>query len=199
MHTPSVPHAIVCPLLTALEDVGPHLPAEICLSLHKPGLSLAWITLSDKGWQGEREDAGGPLIFDILSQTLQISHSQGFLIPDEADMLRPLLTCLALTESYDIICTTGGTGLSPRDISPQTTARVIDLPLPGIRQAMLAASLAVTPHAAISRAEAGILGQSIIVNLPGSRKAVLENLNAIAPALPHAIAKLHGDKSDCGG
>ncbi|MDR3357746.1 MAG: MogA/MoaB family molybdenum cofactor biosynthesis protein [Desulfovibrio sp.] len=199
LRPPANPHALVCPLLTALEDAAAETPADLRLSVYKPGVSLAWITLSDKGYHGDREDASGPLIAEILSKTLPIRHSQGFLLPDDADMLRALLTGLALTEGYDIVCTTGGTGLSPRDISPQATAKVIDLPLPGVRQAMLAGSLAVTPRAAISRAEAGILGKSIIINLPGSRKAVQENLNAVIHALPHALDKLHGDGRDCGG
>jgi molybdenum cofactor synthesis domain-containing protein len=193
------PHALVCPLLTALEDVSAEPPADLCLSVHKPGVSLAWITLSDKGYRGDREDTSGPLVADILSEILPVCHSQGFLLPDDADMLRALLIELALTEGYDIICTAGGTGLSPRDITPQTTAGVMDLPLHGMRQAMLAGSLAVTPRAAISRAEAGILGKSLIINLPGSRKAVQENLNAVRHALPHALDKLRGDGRDCGG
>jgi molybdenum cofactor synthesis domain-containing protein len=199
LRPPAKLHALVCPLLTALEDISAEPPAELRLSVHKPGISLAWITLSDKGYRGDREDTSGPLIADILSQILPVCHSQGFLLPDDADMLRALLTELALTEGYDIICTTGGTGLSPRDISPQTTARVMDLPLHGIRQAMLACGLAVTPRAAISRAEAGILGKSVVINLPGSSKAVQENLNAVMHALPHALDKLHGDGRDCGG
>jgi molybdenum cofactor synthesis domain-containing protein len=193
------PHALVCPFLTALEDIPAESPEDLRLSASRQGVSLAWITLSDKGYRGEREDASGPLIGDILAKTLPIGHSQGFLLPDDAGMLRALLTELALTEGYDIICTTGGTGLSPRDITPQTTASVMDLPLHGIRQAMLARGLAGTPRAAISRAEAGILGKSVIINLPGSRRAVRENLEAAAQALPHALEKLRGGGGDCGG
>ena len=98
-----------------------------------------------------------------------------------------------------VISTSGGTGVGPRDISPQVTSAVLDYPLPGFSMAMMQASLAKTPHAAISRAVAGVLGQSIIINLPGSRKAVVENLEAVLPALPHALDKLHGDPADCGG
>ncbi|MDR0816273.1 MAG: MogA/MoaB family molybdenum cofactor biosynthesis protein [Desulfovibrio sp.] len=194
---PSHPHALCCPLLTARTDMPPG--DECALETRKEGRSLAWVTLSDKGFRGEREDKSGPAIAEMVAQTLPLCHSQGFLLPDEPGMLRALLTDLALTEGYDLICTTGGTGLSPRDISPQVTAGVIDLPLPGLRHAMLAAGLAVTPHAAISRAEAGVLGQSIIINLPGSHKAVRENLAAVLPALPHALDKLHSDPTDCGG
>ncbi|MBE6442162.1 MAG: MogA/MoaB family molybdenum cofactor biosynthesis protein [Desulfovibrio desulfuricans] len=188
-------HAADCPLLTALADVrdGPLDAAP-----RKEGYSLAWVTLSDKGAHGLREDASGPAIAALAAAALPLCHSQGFLLPDEAPRLRALLTELALHQGYDCICTTGGTGLSPRDITPQVTAALLDAPLPGFTQAMLAASLAKTPHAVISRAAAGTLGRSIIINLPGSRKAVEENLAAVLPALPHALAKLQGDPADCG-
>ena len=194
-------HAYNCPILTALTDIAPlpNLDDAVRLEVRKEGRSLAWVTLSDKGSQGMREDLSGPAIADLAAAHLPLCHSQGFLLPDEASQLRALLTDLALNQGYDLICTTGGTGLSPRDIAPQVTAALLDLPLPGFSQAMLAASLDKTPHAAISRAVAGVLGQSIIINLPGSRKGVQENLAAVLPALPHAFDKLHGDPADCGG
>ena len=188
-------HAIFCPLLQALED----LPQGIqTLSVRKNGYSLAWVTLSDKGACGLREDLSGPVIADAVAAVLPLAHSQGFLLPDEPQQLRALLTDLALSQDYDLICTTGGTGLSPRDQTPQVTASLLDMPLPGMVQAMLDASLKKTPYAVLSRACAGTLGQSIILNLPGSRKAVAENLAAVLPALPHALAKLQGDTTDCG-
>lgn len=183
-------------LLTALTDL-PEGPLE--LTPRKNGHSLAWITLSDKGSRGMREDLSGPAIAETIAAAMPLCHSQGFMLPDEAVDLRALLTELALSHGYDIICTTGGTGLSPRDITPQVTEALLDANLPGFTQAMLAASMAKTPHAIISRAAAGTLGQSIIINLPGSRKAVVENLVAVLPALPHALNKLQGDPSDCGG
>ena len=189
-------HAVQCLLLTALTDL-PEGPLEV--TARKTGYSLAWITLSDKGARGQRLDLSGPAIAEMVGSAMPLSHSQGFLLPDEAVQLRALLTELALSQGFDLICTTGGTGLSTRDITPQTTAALLDTPLPGFTQAMLAASLAKTPHAVISRAAAGALGQSIIINLPGSRKAVVENLAAVLPALPHALAKLQGDPADCGG
>ncbi|MBQ3059153.1 MAG: MogA/MoaB family molybdenum cofactor biosynthesis protein [Desulfovibrio sp.] len=189
-------HALFCPLLTALEDCS---AGQTHLTVRKEGYSLAWVTLSDKGSQGLREDLSGPAIEDLASCYLPLCHCQGFLLPDEPDELRSLLTDLALHQRYDIICTTGSTGLSPRDIAPQVTSALLDMPLPGFTQAMMAASLAVTPHAVISRAAAGVLGQSIVINLPGSKKAALENLRAVLPALPHALNKLHGDPADCGG
>lgn len=165
----------------------------------KEGLSLAWVTLSDRGARGQRTDLSGPAIAVAVGAALPLCHCQGFLLPDEPQELRALLTDLALNQGYDLICTTGGTGLSPRDTTPQVTAALLDMPLPGFTQAMLAASLAKTPHAVISRAAAGALGRSIVINLPGSRKAVVENLAAVLPALPHALAKLQGDAADCGG
>ena len=189
-------HAVECLLLTALTDL-PEGPLED--TARKAGHSLAWVTLSDKGARGQRLDLSGPAIAEMIGSAMPLCHSQGFLLPDEPAQLRALLTELALGMGFDIICTTGGTGLSPRDITPQTTAALLDTPLPGFTQAMLAASLAKTPHAVISRAAAGALGQSIIINLPGSRKAVVENLAAVLPALPHALAKLQGDSADCGG
>ena len=163
-------HALQCLMTRALVD----LPVgEISLETRRTGRALAWVTLSDKG-----------------SQVLR---------PDDAVQLRALLVDLALNQGYDVICTSGGTGVGPRDISPQVTSAVLDYPLPGFSMAMMQASLAKTPHAAISRAVAGVLGQSIIINLPGSRKAVVENLEAVLPALPHALDKLHGDPADCGG
>ncbi|WP_297827108.1 MogA/MoaB family molybdenum cofactor biosynthesis protein [uncultured Desulfovibrio sp.] len=199
---PADAHACDCPLVTALTDIAPDATPErgaLELKIRKQGHALAWITLSDKGSQGLREDLSGPAIRELTAARLPLCHSQGFLLPDEPAQLRALLTDLALHQGYDLICTTGGTGLSPRDTTPQVTAALLDTPLPGFSQAMMAASLAQTPHAAISRAVAGVLGQSIIINLPGSRKGALENLAAVLPALPHALDKLHGDPADCGG
>lgn len=190
-------HARPCPLLTALvSTVGGHPSTLFPI---RQGRSLAWITLSDKGALDQREDASGPAIEKLVRERLPLSHAQGFLLPDDAFALRALLIELALGQGYDLICTTGGTGLGPRDVTPEATLSVVERRLPGFEQAMMAASLNKTPHAAISRAVAGTLGLSIIINLPGSRRAVLENLTAVLPALPHALDKLHGDPADCGG
>ncbi|MGN0008498.1 MAG: MogA/MoaB family molybdenum cofactor biosynthesis protein [Desulfovibrionaceae bacterium] len=188
-------HARACPLLTALQDVR---SGAAVLTAEKRGRTLAWITLSDKGSRGEREDTSGPAIEELVRHAMPLAHAQGFLLPDDGPALSALLMELALGQEYDCICTTGGTGVGPRDVSPQATRRVLDYELPGFAQAMMQASLAKTPHAAISRACAGVLGRSILINLPGSRKAVLENLVAVLPALPHALDKLHGDPADCG-
>lgn len=189
-------HALYAPLLTALRVVADG-PQEVSPS--RRGRALAWITLSDKGFAGQRDDASGPAIAELARAHLPLCHEQGFLLPDDAPALRALITELALGQGYDVICTTGGTGLGPRDVSPEATLAVLDRRLPGFEQAMMAASLAKTPHAAISRAVAGVLGGCICINLPGSRRAVVENLAAVLPALPHALDKLHGDPADCGG
>ena len=121
------------------------------------------------------------------------------MLPDDAAALRALLTELALGQGYDIICTSGGTGVGPRDVSPEATLAVLDKRLPGFEQAMMQAGLDKTPTASVSRAVAGVIGGCICINLPGSRKAVVENLAAVLPALGHALDKLHGDPADCGG
>ncbi len=190
---------------------GLHRPALSCRALRPclfpdgemrltptlSGISLAWITLSDKGAAGKRQDASGPLIAEMLHQAGQASYVRGQIIPDDAALLRALLTDLALTQGFDLIVTTGGTGLGPRDVTPEATRAVLDKRLPGFETAMLMASLAKTPHGAISRAVAGTLGASVIVNLPGSPKAVRENFAAVLPALRHALDKLQGDTADC--
>lgn len=183
-----------------LENAPKELAAgrDVELALSKPGLTLAWVTLSDKGWLGKREDASGPAIDAMARERLQLCFSRGFLLPDNANALRALLTDLALTQGFDLVVTTGGTGLAPTDVTPEATLAVIDNRLPGMERAMLQASLQKTPHAMISRAVAGSLGQSLIINLPGSLKAVRENLEAVLPALAHGLAKLQGDPSDCG-
>lgn len=206
-------HAVCCPLLRALQAVEPRAdtPATgsgrgdpsgrgllLTLETARTGWSLAWITLSDKGARGERVDTAGPAVADVIAAALPLCHSRGFLLPDDEALLRGLLAELALVQEYDLICTVGGTGLSPRDTAPEATQRLFDRELPGFRQAMFSASLRATPHAALSRAAAGIVGRSIVLNLPGSVKGATENIRAVLGALPHALAKIHGDTTDCG-
>lgn len=197
------PHTWACPLLRTLHPLAAGR-RHFAILPPLPGpdggrsWSLAWITLSDKGAAGLRPDESGPLMAELVRSGLALHHEQGFLIPDEANALRALVLELSLGQGYDLILTSGGTGLSPRDATPEALLPLFDRRLPGFEQAMMTASLGKTPTAALSRAVSGTIGKTIVLTLPGSRKAVRENLEAVLPALPHALEKLHGDLSDCG-
>jgi molybdenum cofactor synthesis domain-containing protein len=181
-------------LVRAEEDV----PAgTMTCRVSRPGYALAWVTLSDKGAAGKRTDESGPLIGSLVGEKLALGLVQGFVIPDEPVLLKGLLADLALVQGFDLILTTGGTGVGPRDITPEATLAVIEKRLPGYERAMTAASLMKTPHGAISRAVAGTLAQAVIVNMPGSPKAVAECLEPLLPTLGHTLEKLQGDPSDC--
>jgi molybdenum cofactor synthesis domain-containing protein len=154
------------------------------------------ITISDKGARGEREDLSGKEIIRILEEIgFSVSHYQ--IIPDERDIIaRTLLEC-ADDRKIDLIVTTGGTGVSPRDVTPDATMNIIEREIPGIAEAMRRNSMEKTPHAMLSRAVAGIRRESLIINLPGSPRGARENLAVVLPALKHAIEKIKGDPSDC--
>lgn len=154
------------------------------------------ITISDKGSRGEREDRSGPEIIAIL-KAAGIDVSCIKIIPDEKHLIEETLIEFADKKNIPLILTTGGTGVSPRDVTPDATLAVIDKEVPGMAEAMRQASAAATPHAMISRAIVGIRGRSLIINLPGSPKAVRENLAVILPALPHAVEKIRGDETEC--
>ena len=181
-------------LLEALTDTA---PGEEEYGVCRSGCALAWVTLSDKGAAGKRVDESGPLIGEMVAEKVDINQVQGFIIPDEPSILKGLLTDLALAQGFDLIMTTGGTGVGPRDITPEATLAVIEKRLPGYERAMTRASLQKTPHGAISRAVAGTLGEALIVNMPGSPKAVKECLEPLLPTLKHTLEKLKGDPSDC--
>ncbi|MCF8039913.1 MAG: MogA/MoaB family molybdenum cofactor biosynthesis protein [Desulfohalobiaceae bacterium] len=172
-------------------------PDPICLQAWRKNFSLAWVTLRDKGARGERTDESGPIIPELVQAVLPLDLAQGFILPDDEAELKGLLVHLALEEKYDLIVTSGGTGAAPRDITPEVTASILEKDLPGFEQAMVRSSLDKTPHGMISRARAGLLGTSLIINLPGSPKGVRENLTALLPALRHTLDKVRGDQTDC--
>lgn len=158
----------------------------------------AILTLSDKGARGERVDESGPALAAWLAEH-QVTTVHSLIIPDEFEQITQTLSDWADRDIADLILTTGGTGLSPRDVTPEATTQIVDRLIPGLGELMRLESLKVTPMAALSRAVAGIRHRSLIVNLPGSPKAALENLQAIWPAIGHGIDKLRGDQQDCAG
>ncbi|HEX9779411.1 MAG TPA: MogA/MoaB family molybdenum cofactor biosynthesis protein [Geopsychrobacteraceae bacterium] len=158
----------------------------------------AILTLSDKGARGERVDESGPALAAWLAER-QVTTVHSLIIPDEFEQITQTLSDWADRDIADLILTTGGTGLSPRDVTPEATTQIVDRLIPGLGELMRLESLKVTPMAALSRAVAGIRHRSLIVNLPGSPKAALENLQAIWPAIGHGIDKLRGDQQDCAG
>jgi len=157
-------------------------------------ITVAILTLSDKGSKGEREDISGKTIQNILEpRGFIIKHYD--ILPDEKEIIKEKL--LSYINNVDLILTTGGTGLSPRDVTPDATSEIIEKEIPGISEAMRAEGLKKTKRAMLSRAIAGVKGQTLIINLPGSPKGVEESLNAIIEAIPHAIEKIKGDISEC--
>jgi molybdenum cofactor synthesis domain-containing protein len=159
-------------------------------------LNAAILVLSDKGSRGERKDTSGPALEQWLAER-DVTVLLTELIPDDRELIEAKLTGWADSNSFDLILTCGGTGVSPRDVTPEATLRVLERIIPGFGEAMRLKSLAKTPHALISRAVAGIRGKSLIINLPGSPKGAVENLEAVWPAVPHAVAKIQGDPAEC--
>jgi molybdenum cofactor synthesis domain-containing protein len=154
-------------------------------------LNLGIITISDKAWQGKRPDESGPLIRDSFS-TADCQVVKYEVIPDEADIIAQKLAQWADEGSVDIILTTGGTGLAPRDVTPEATLSVVDKEVPGLAEMMRVQSFSITPLSMLSRAVAGMRKECLIINLPGSPKAVSECLEIIMPVLPHAVDVIKG-------
>lgn len=154
------------------------------------------LIVSDKGYAGKREDKSGEILSEMLKE-------KGFLIvktsvvPDDRVRIKDTIITWVDEEGLALILTSGGTGVSPRDVTPQATEDVIEYQVPGIAEAMRAASLKKTPHAVLSRAVAGVRKTTLIINLPGSPKGARENFSVILPALGHALNKLAGDPSEC--
>jgi molybdopterin adenylyltransferase len=152
------------------------------------------VTVSDRVSQGVREDLSGPALESlILERGWQVIRKT--VVPDEMILVRDLLVSWADSDELDVIVTTGGTGFSPRDITPEATQAAIQKPAPGIVEAMRVAGLRITPHSMLSRATAGIRNATLIINLPGSPKGAVENLQIVLPVLEHAVALLRKDPS----
>ena len=158
-------------------------------------MKIAVLCISDSGFAGEREAKSGPLIIEMMKDTAETVLYK--CLPDEQELISLELVKICDTGEADIILTTGGTGFAPRDVTPEATLAVIERAVPGIPEAMRQKSLAITDRAMLSRAAAGIRGQTLIINLPGSPKAVKENLETVMPVLGHAIELIHGRVKNC--
>jgi len=154
-------------------------------------MKIGLLTISDRGASGEYDDRSGPLMAQIIGTNTPWEISLQSIIPDNFDTIVETLTAWS-DEDLSLILTSGGTGFAPRDITPEATAKVIERPAPGIAEGLRAESLKITRHAMLSRGIAGIRGRTLIINLPGSPKAVRENLDVLLPILPHALELLAG-------
>jgi len=155
-------------------------------------LRFGILTASDRSSRGVRDDASGPaLVRQVQEQGWYVDRQA--LLPDDQAAIRDLLVSWADSGDLDVILTTGGTGFAPRDVTPEATRAVLDREAPGLAEAMRAASLKITPHAMLSRIVTGIRARTLIINLPGSPKGAVENLQVVIPVLPHAIQLLKND------
>ena len=159
--------------------------------------TAAVITVSDKGYRGERLDTSGPNLVEILKERgFQVVYTS--IVPDEMDAIRAALLKCTDELGIALVLTTGGTGFSPRDITPEATMAVVERPTPGIPEAMRAESMRITPKGCLSRSVAGIRGRTLIINLPGSKKAAQENILAVIDPVQHGLEMLLGEGSgDC--
>jgi molybdenum cofactor synthesis domain-containing protein len=162
------------------------------------GFTAAVVTLSDKGYRGEREDKSGPIIKEMLESS-GYTVTKNIILPDDKEVIKSELINLADEKDVCLVVTTGGTGFSQRDVTPEATIEVCDRLARGIAEAIRAYSMTITKRAMLSRAESGIRGKTLIVNLPGSPKAVRESLEYILPELEHGIGILRGTDGECGG
>jgi len=157
-------------------------------------IRFAILTISDRSWAGERDDLSGPALESMIQNTgWKVCIKD--ILPDDMELIKAKLIEWCDSGQLDVIVTSGGTGFSPRDITPEATLAIIERNAPGLSEAMRSASLKITPHGMLSRGISGIRGNSLIVNLPGSPKAAVENLQTILEVLPHAVQLLRNDPS----
>jgi molybdenum cofactor synthesis domain-containing protein len=173
-------------------ELYPGMTAEVVHRVPRSTIQAAVITVSDRCAAGTTLDTAGPAIAALLSNKVQARIAWTKTVPDEIDLISEALKDLC-DRRVDLVITTGGTGISTRDVTPEATRKVIDRELPGLAEAMRATSAKQTPNAMLSRAVAGVRRETLIVNLPGSLKAATENLSAILSALPHAVKMLRGE------
>jgi molybdenum cofactor synthesis domain-containing protein len=159
-------------------------------------LKAGILTVSDRGFMGERKDASGPALRRWL-EAHAVTTGRLEIVPDEEERIAAVLRRWTDEEEFDLILTTGGTGVSPRDVTPDATLKVVERTIPGFGERMRSKSIEKTPTAILSRAIAGVRKRSLIINLPGSPKAAVENLEAVWDAVAHAVAKIRGDESEC--
>lgn len=158
--------------------------------------SFAVITMSDSGAQGLRDDTSGAALKELFTENgYRLCYYK--IVPDLIESIVEAVLQAVEIKGADLVLTTGGTGVSPTDVTPEAMDQVFEKEVPGMAEAMRAASLAITPKAVISRGRAGIRRQSLIINLPGSRKGALENIDVLLPALDHALEKIKGSTADC--
>lgn len=159
-------------------------------------IKVGIITASDKGSRGDRVDRSGEVIEEVIAE-IEGEVVSYQLVPDEKEVLKDKMLKMVTEDGVDLLLTTGGTGLAPRDVTPDATLELIEREVPGIAEAMRMESLQVTDRAMLSRAKAGVIKETLIVNLPGSPKAVQECLEVIIPALPHAVELIKDEVEDC--
>jgi molybdopterin adenylyltransferase len=171
---------------------------EVTHAVPRTSFQCVVLTISDRCSRGEATDTAGPAIAKLLGESLSAHIYAEEIIPDDLEGIKSRLSHYCDGHTIDVVCAVGGTGFSPRDVTPEAISAVIERATPGFDEVMRHTSLSKTPHAMLSRAKSGICGSTLLISLPGSERASVENLEAILPALEHGLLKLRGDKSDCG-
>ena len=178
-------------------DIHPGDPIAVIDRIAPEAFQVVALTISDKGDRGERVDTAGPAVARYLEDTLAAHVYAAEVLPDHQEQIAERLRHYADGHGIDLVVAVGGTGFAPRDVTPEAVRAVAERLTPGLDEAMRGASMRATPRAMLSRAVSAIRGQTLIVSLPGAPRAALENLAAIAPALPHGLEKLRGSMADC--